>query len=123
MPTLLVIVTGASSVARVSDTGPIRTASHSPDLRLRRAEPGLIGGAAAVAALVLVQGARNGGRLYLSGVDPTLFASWETDGTLARLGDVHVEPATDVIGESTQPALEDAFRLARPGAGASPPGW
>jgi SulP family sulfate permease len=50
--------------------------------------------------------------LYLSGVDPTLFASWETDGTLARLGDVHVEPATDVIGESTQLALEDAFRLA-----------
>jgi SulP family sulfate permease len=56
--------------------------------------------------------ARSGGRLYLSGVDRTLFASWETDGTLARLGDVHVEPATDVIGESTQLAVEDALRLA-----------
>jgi SulP family sulfate permease len=56
--------------------------------------------------------ARNGDRLNLSGVDPTLFASWETDETLDRLGDVHVEPAADVIGESTQLALEDAFRLA-----------
>jgi SulP family sulfate permease len=55
--------------------------------------------------------ARVGGRLYLSGVDASLFASWDADGTLERLGDVHVEQATAVIGESTRLAVSDALRL------------
>jgi len=58
VPTVVVAVTGASSVARVSDTGAIPTGlplPRIPDLGVL--SPGLVGGAAAVADLVLVQGA------------------------------------------------------------------
>ncbi|MGK8465099.1 SulP family inorganic anion transporter [Nocardia cyriacigeorgica] len=58
VPTLLVIVLDWDSVARVSDVGAIPTGfplPHLPDLSVL--SPGLIGGAAAVTIIVLVQGA------------------------------------------------------------------
>ncbi|WP_280439054.1 SulP family inorganic anion transporter [Nocardia cyriacigeorgica] len=58
VPTLIVVVFGWDSVARVSDVGQIPTGfpvPHLPDLTVL--SPGLIVGAAAVTVIVLVQGA------------------------------------------------------------------
>ncbi|MEU4450170.1 SulP family inorganic anion transporter [Nocardioides sp. NPDC023903] len=46
-----------------------------------------------------------GARLYLSGVDPELVEHWSADGTLRRLSGVHIEPATQILGESTHAAV------------------
>lgn len=46
-----------------------------------------------------------GARLYLSGVDPDLVERWSADGTLERLSGVHIEPATQILGESTHAAV------------------
>ncbi|MDQ4115282.1 MAG: hypothetical protein M3306_29985 [Actinomycetota bacterium] len=48
---------------------------------------------------------RAGVRLYLSGVDPDLVERWSADGTLERLSGVHIEPATQILGESTHAAV------------------
>jgi len=58
VPTVIVIITGATSVARVSDSGAIPHGLPLPALPDPGVlSPGLVGGALAVAALVLVQGA------------------------------------------------------------------
>jgi sulfate permease, SulP family len=51
-----------------------------------------------------------GGELYLTGVDPELAQSWERSDTARRLADVHVRPATPVLGESTLAAVAEAGR-------------
>ncbi len=51
---------------------------------------------------------RNGGRLYLSGLDPAVLKVWESESLTRRLTGVLLYPATDVVGASTQNALLDA---------------
>ena len=49
-----------------------------------------------------------GGRLYLSGVDPALIAQARRNRTVERAGDVRIFEATDVIGEASLDAYNDA---------------
>ena len=50
-----------------------------------------------------------GGRraeLHLSGIDPDLAARWQQDRFAAQLAGVEIVPATPLIGESTEHAVE-----------------
>ena len=49
-----------------------------------------------------------GGRLYLSGVDPTMLARMTSNGSLETSGPVKVYQATGAVGESTTDAYRDA---------------
>jgi SulP family sulfate permease len=49
-----------------------------------------------------------GGRLYLSGVDPSMLARMTSNRSLETAGPVKVYPATNAIGESTIDAYRDA---------------
>ena len=51
---------------------------------------------------------RNGGRLYLTGLDPAVLKAWESDALSKRLAGVMLYPATEVVGASTHNALLDA---------------
>ena len=51
---------------------------------------------------------RNGGRLYLAGLDPAVLKAWESDALSKRLAGVMLYPATEVVGASTHNALLDA---------------
>ena len=46
------------------------------------------------------------GQLYLSGIDPDLAARWQQDRFAAQLAGVEIVPATPLIGESTEHAVE-----------------
>ncbi len=46
------------------------------------------------------------GQLYLSGIDPELAAKWTREQVAARLAEVAIVPATPVLGESTERAIE-----------------
>ena len=50
----------------------------------------------------------NGGRLYLTGLDPAVLKVWEAESLTKRLTGVLLYPATDIVGASTQNALLDA---------------
>jgi SulP family sulfate permease len=52
--------------------------------------------------------AAHGGRLYLSGVDPAVLGQLVRSGRLAADGPLRVREATDVLGESTRRAVQDA---------------
>jgi len=49
-----------------------------------------------------------GGRLYLSGVDPTMLERMTSNRSLETSGPVKVYQATDIVGESTTDAYHDA---------------
>lgn len=49
-----------------------------------------------------------GGRLYLSGIDPSVLDRMHRAGRIAADGPVRVFEATEVVGESTRHALADA---------------
>ena len=51
---------------------------------------------------------RNGGRLYLTGLDPAVLKVWESDALSKRLTGVLLYPATEVVGAATHNALLDA---------------
>ncbi len=51
---------------------------------------------------------KNGGRLYLTGLDPAVLKVWEAESLTKRLTGVLLYPATDVVGASTHNALLDA---------------
>ena len=51
---------------------------------------------------------RNGGRLYLTGLDPAVLKVWESDALSKRLTGVLLYPATEVVGAGTHNALLDA---------------
>ena len=51
---------------------------------------------------------RNGGRLYLTGLDPAVLKVWESEALSKRLTGVMLYPATEVIGAGTHNALLDA---------------
>jgi len=48
--------------------------------------------------------AAEGGRLYLSGIDPKLIAQLHGTGRISVSGPVEIEPATQIVGESTAAA-------------------
>ena len=50
----------------------------------------------------------NGGRLYLTGVDPAVLKVWESEALTRRLSGVQLYPATEIVGGSTHNALLDA---------------
>jgi SulP family sulfate permease len=50
----------------------------------------------------------NGGRLYLTGIDPAVLKVWESEALTWRLTGVQLYPATEVVGGSTHNALLDA---------------
>jgi SulP family sulfate permease len=49
-----------------------------------------------------------GGRLYLSGVDPAMIERYRNSYAHDTRGDIQVFEATEVVGESTLRALDDA---------------
>ena len=49
-----------------------------------------------------------GGRLYLSGVDPDVLADMRRAGRVRADGPVRTYQATEVLGESSRLAIEDA---------------
>ena len=51
---------------------------------------------------------RNGGRLYLTGLDPAVLKVWESESLTKRLTGVQLYPATEVMGAGTRNALLDA---------------
>ena len=51
---------------------------------------------------------RNGGRLYLTGLDPAVLKVWESEALSKRLTGVLLYPATEVVGAGTHNALLDA---------------
>ncbi len=51
---------------------------------------------------------RNGGRLYLTGLDPAVLKVWESEALSKRLSGVLLYPATEVVGAGTHNALLDA---------------
>jgi SulP family sulfate permease len=51
---------------------------------------------------------RNGGRLYLTGLDPAVLKVWESEALTKRLTGVQLYPATEVMGAGTRNALLDA---------------
>ena len=62
-----------------------------------------------------------GGRLYLSGVDPTLLARFQRSQTRDVRGRVRIFEATPTLGESTTDAVDDATRwLVTPPEAATP---
>ena len=50
----------------------------------------------------------NGGRLYLTGLDPAVLKVWESESLTKRLTGVLLYPATEVVGAGTHNALLDA---------------
>jgi SulP family sulfate permease len=57
-----------------------------------------------------------GGRLYLSGVDPSLVAQFEQSGRVGASGPIRLVEATPVIGESTRRAMAEgeAYLITEP---------
>ena len=51
---------------------------------------------------------RNGGRLYLTGLDPAVLKVWESEALTKRLTGVQLYPASEVMGAGTRNALLDA---------------
>ncbi|MET1004538.1 MAG: SulP family inorganic anion transporter [Propionibacteriaceae bacterium] len=50
----------------------------------------------------------NGGRLYLTGLDPAVLKVWEAEPLTRRLTGVQLYPATEIVGGGTRSALLDA---------------
>jgi SulP family sulfate permease len=63
---------------------------------------------------------RQGGRLYLSGVDHDLVTQFEQSGRVAASAPLHLVEATPTIGESTRNAIAEAqsFLIEEPASGA-----
>jgi SulP family sulfate permease len=60
---------------------------------------------------------QRGGRLYLSGLDPQVAARLAAHAQTPPTGAAHLYPATDVLGESTLQAVDDASTWLVHGAG------
>ncbi|MGA7096289.1 MAG: SulP family inorganic anion transporter, partial [Acidimicrobiia bacterium] len=52
--------------------------------------------------------AERGGRLYLSGVSPSLVSQFEESGRIESIGPIRVVEATETLGESTRSAVAEA---------------
>jgi SulP family sulfate permease len=52
--------------------------------------------------------AQAGGRLYLSGIDPTLIEQFQQAGRIDASGPVRMYEATEILGDSTSRAYDDA---------------
>jgi SulP family sulfate permease len=88
---------------------PDPTGAESPVVVLRLRGRSTLGGTAlSVIAAYGERLASAGGRLYLSGVDPKLVGDMQRAGRVTVEGPVKVYEATEVIGESSRLALEDA---------------
>ena len=88
---------------------PDPTGTEAPAVVLRMRGRSTLG---ATFFLVLADYARQleavGGRLYVSGIDPSLMAQAERNGTIAEDGPVKLYPATPLIGQSSINAFDDA---------------